>query len=118
MMDDKMIQELRAAGVDIDGASERFMGNMALLERFLKKFLEDKHFDELMEAFDAEDTEKAFQAAHTLKGVCGNLSLTTLFHITSDVTEHLRAGDMDLAKEKLPGMQEEYEKMIAVISKL
>ena len=117
-MDDKMIQELRDAGVDMDGASERFMGNMALLERFLKKFLEDKHFDELIEAFGAKDAERAFQAAHALKGVCGNLSFTTLFHITSDVTEYLRTGDMDLAKEKLPDMKEEYEKMVAVISKL
>lgn len=117
-MDDKMIQAFRDAGVDVDGAGERFMGNMALFERFLKKFPADPHFDELMEAFDAGDTEKAFQAAHTLKGVCGNLSLTRLFQMISDITEHLRAGDMDSAKEKLPETQEEYEKMIALISKL
>lgn len=117
-MDDKMIQELRDAGVDVDGASERFMGNMALLERFLKKFPEDKNFGELIEAFDANDTERAFNAAHTLKGVCGNLSLVALFHIASEITEFLRAGDMDSARKKLPGLQEEYEKIMALIAKL
>lgn len=108
-MDDKMIQELKDAGVDVDSASERFMGNMALLERFLKKFPEDKNFGELIEAFNA---------AHTLKGVCGNLSLVALFDIASVMTEFLRAGDMDLAREKIPGLQEEYEKIIALIARL
>lgn len=117
-MDENMIQELRDAGVDVDGASERFMGNMALLERFLKKFPNDKNYGELLDAFGKNDTDGAFHAAHTLKGVCGNLSLTALYNIASEVTELLRAGNMDLAKAKLPELQEEYDTIIAVIEKL
>ena len=41
-MDKKDI--LKAAGVDYDGALSRFMGNEALLMRFLNKFLDDPNF--------------------------------------------------------------------------
>ena len=35
-MDALKKERLAAAGIDVDGALERFMGNDALLERFLK----------------------------------------------------------------------------------
>ena len=40
-MTDLQKSQLIAAGIDIDDALPRFMGNEALLERFLKKFLQD-----------------------------------------------------------------------------
>ena len=43
-MDALKKERLAAAGIDVDGALERFMGNDALLERFLKKFLADGNY--------------------------------------------------------------------------
>ena len=37
-----------------------------------------------------ENRERAFRAAHTLKGVCGNLSLDKLLDSASKLTELLR----------------------------
>ena len=117
-MDDKMIEELKAAGIDVEGARNRFMGNLDMLERFLKKFLADNNYTALADAMEAGETQAAFNAAHTLKGVCGNLSLTPLYEAVSDITELLRAGDIEGASPILPRVADEYEKMKAVISRL
>ena len=41
---------------------------------------------------ESGDRKEAFEAAHSLKGVLGNLSLTPLYEPTSEMTELLRAG--------------------------
>jgi hypothetical protein len=117
-MDEKMIQELRDAGVDVDGANERFMGNMGMLERFLKKFPNDPNYKVLVDAIEAKDIDRAFDAAHAMKGTCGNLSLATLYSLVSEVTEHLRSKDLEGAAKKMPDVTKEYEKMLALIGKL
>lgn len=117
-MDDKIIEELKAAGIDVDGATKRFMGNVGMFERFLKKFSDDNSYTALADAMEAGEVQAAFNAAHTLKGVCGNLSLTPLYEAVSDITELLRAGDIEGAFPVLPRVADEYEKMKAVISRL
>ena len=62
-------EQLTAAGVDVHGALERFMGNEALLERMLQRFTGDANYAQLLAAADKRDAEEALRAAHTLKGV-------------------------------------------------
>ena len=81
---------LTAAGIQADEALERLMGSEALLERFLKKFLQDKSYEELVSAIEGQELERAFRAAHTLKGVCGNLSLNRLGDLVKEQVELLR----------------------------
>ena len=59
-------------GSDYDGVLKR-LGSEALVKRFAVKFLNDPSFQELTDGLAAQDGEKAFRAAHTLKGVCLNL---------------------------------------------
>lgn len=60
------------------------------IKRFLGKVASDKSFDELSAALSAHDVETAFRAAHTLKGVSSNLSITALYRSASALTEALR----------------------------
>ena len=46
--------------------------------RFLAKVASDGSFVLLEKSFSEKNTEEAFRAAHTIKGVCMNLSLTKL----------------------------------------
>ena len=56
----------------------------------------ETNFDRLSEAVDAGDLDAAFEAAHALKGVLGNLSLTPAYDKVCEITELLRARtDMD-----------------------
>lgn len=63
-----------------------------LVEKFVGKFREDKSFEMLCAAMEAGNREDAFGAAHTLKGVCANLSFTRLMGSASRLTEMLRSG--------------------------
>ena len=55
--------------------------------------------------------DAAFSAAHTLKGVCGNLSMKRMFDIASEMTEFLREKDMDSARQMMPKLEEEHQKI-------
>lgn len=60
------------------------------IARFLKLFLKDDNYQLLHSAIDAQDWETAFRAAHSLKGISMNLSITSLIHSSSAITEALR----------------------------
>ncbi len=114
-MEENKKQKIIAAGVDLDSAMERFMGNEALLMRFLGKFSQDPNFGMLKEAMEGRRYEDAFKAAHTLKGLCGNLSLKNLFNVVDKEVEFLRCGNHKEAEEVFPEVVAEYEKTVSLL---
>lgn len=110
--------ELIGAGVNIDGLLERFMNNEALAERFLKKFADDGNYDKLIKAFGSKDEKSAFEAAHTLKGVCGNLSMEKLYSLFNRQTELLRENKYSDAEEMMPEITVEYKKIVNLLKGL
>ena len=85
------LDELIAFGADVEDGLARCMGNEELYLRLMETMKEEKGFDELQAALAEGDLESAFRAAHTLKGVLGNLSLTPLYEQACEITELLRA---------------------------
>ena len=84
------IQECyRQLGGDFAQA-ERRLSNEQMVKRFIAKFLDDGSFSELCIAMEEGERDKAFRAAHTLKGVSGSLSFDRLFSSVSQFTELLR----------------------------
>jgi HPt (histidine-containing phosphotransfer) domain-containing protein len=106
-----------AAGIDYDSGLARFAGKADLYEKFLKKFPADTTFTDLEKAMADGDTRAAFIAAHTLKGVTGNLSLNGLYTGILPLVEALRGdGNMELAKTLYPPVKEEYDKEIRFLT--
>ena len=89
-----MLDALRNAGNDVDGAVARFMGNEAMYTKFLGKLADDDSFDKLQAAFVDGDVKECFAASHTLKGVLGNLGLTKLVELNTPIVETARGGSM------------------------
>ncbi len=114
-MDMEKRAQLTAAGIDLDSALERMMGNEALLERFLKRFLDDANYGRLAAAIDAGDAEAALTASHTLKGVCGNLSMQRLFDLLTRQVAALRADDFAAARDIMPEITAAYEQVTDAI---
>ncbi|MCF0203227.1 MAG: Hpt domain-containing protein [Bacteroidaceae bacterium] len=96
-------------------AVKRLM-NDKFLTRFVKQFPTDPSYPELAAALEADDTQKAFLNAHTLKGVCKNLSFTQLADTSSEITEILRAENLAEAKEYFPKVKADYDRIIAALS--
>lgn len=71
-----------------------------MIRKFVLKFLNDKSFENLCNAMNQEDYKEAFIAAHTLKGICQNLSFTKLYHSSSEMADVLRDGTQDIAAAK------------------
>ena len=117
-MDEIMLQRLEEAGVDVDGVFERFMGNTSLLRKFLLKFPSDGNYAELAEGLRTGEIDKAFHAAHNLKGVCGNMSFVSLQCVVSEMTELLRAGALEAARRKMPEVKTEYTQIVTMIHNL
>lgn len=86
------------------------------VKKFLVKFPSDPSYDELVKSMEKGDSEVAFRAAHTLKGVCQNLGIERLFKSSNEVTEALRGGDLDKANSFMPTLKEDYKVTIDTIN--
>lgn len=82
----------RRIGGDYEDVVARF-GSEALVTHFALQFLKDTSYDDLQKALESGDTEAAFRAAHTIKGLCSNLGFTALWQASGRLCERLRAGE-------------------------
>jgi len=105
-------------GGDYEEAFDR-MRKEERIVKFLNMFLADTNYDELISAVDSKEAEKAFRAAHTLKGVAGNLGLTNLQKVVSEITETLRgATEVENAIPLIPEVKETYQTAKTAIEQL
>lgn len=90
------------------------------VKKFLLKILDDKTFGLLTQSMEERNMDEAFRAAHTLKGVCQNLSLTKLFESSNRLSEQLR-GNREYTpeiEEMVAKIKEDYDLTIASITEL
>lgn len=86
------LQECYAAlDGDFAGVSGR-LPSEKFIQKYVLKFLDDGSYELLLRSMEEENWEEAFRAAHTIKGVCQNLSLTRLADSSSALCESLRGG--------------------------
>lgn len=98
-MENAKIQLLQNWGCDTQSALERLDGDWELYLECLQMFCDDENFAQLSAALDANNTQEAFQCAHTLKGVAINFGILPLLDAISDVVEPLRDGDIAQAQD-------------------
>ena len=114
-MDAERKAKLINAGINVDSALERFMGKDKLLEKYLDRFLTEKSYASLMEAVGADDQAAAGAAVHTLKSVCGSIGCERMQALVVDQEKAIRGGDWERAKDLLPGITAEYERICAAL---
>ena len=90
-----LLQALRAYGADVDGALARFLDDSELYEQCFRQFMEDENFPQMDEAIRTCNYQRAFETAHTVKGVAGNMGLTPLYNAVCTLVEALRAQRYD-----------------------
>ena len=84
------IEQLKAFGCNVEEGLERCMNNESFYLMLVNKFIVSTDLSKLENSLKENDLETAFKEAHSLKGVCGNLSLTPLFVVASEMVEPLR----------------------------
>ena len=88
--------------------------------RFLMKVVDDGSYKLLCDSIETGNVDEAFRAAHTLKGICGNLSITRFGESSSALTEFLREKRVfsDEMQPLLQKVKEDYELTISCIKQL
>ncbi|MBP5343057.1 Hpt domain-containing protein [bacterium] len=108
--------KLKENGVDTAEALARFMNNEALYLRLFEKAIKETNLDKLEDAIKENNLDDAFEISHSMKGVFGNLSITNLYKISSNLTELLRAKkDIDY-NEYLKELSNELNKYLELIN--
>lgn len=112
-----MLDELKALGVNIEDALQRFMNNSALYEKMLGKLVNNVKDIKVLPSIEAGDYSAACDAAHTLKGVMGNLSITPLYKSYTQIVNLLRENNPEEAKKILLETIPVQDEIIACIEK-
>lgn len=108
------IENLTEFGIDTKEGLARCMNNEAFYFKMLAMGLSNEYFDTLEKALSENKQEEAFEAAHALKGVVGNLAITPLYAPLSEITELLRAHkEAEYAKMYQP-VKEMRDKLLAM----
>lgn len=84
------IDKLNSFGANTAEGLGRCFGNEALYLRLVDTIPSEQNFEKLEKSIGEGNLDAAFEAAHALKGVLGNLSLTPLYTPMVEITELLR----------------------------
>ncbi len=90
----KTLEEMKQAGIDVEQAMERFMNNETMYRHFLRRLPDETVYQDMLDAIEEKDVEKAMNSAHELKGIVGNLALVEVYHSLYDIVETLRGGNL------------------------
>jgi len=115
-MDESKRKQLVSAGVDIEGAMERFMNNEAMYEKFLHRFMTGSHYEELEKAVSQKDWTQALDLSHNLKGDSGSLGFMKLHGLLSSQVDMLRQDDNSSAAAVMPEIMAEYRRLLKVVN--
>lgn len=85
------VEKLKAFGANTAEGVARCVNNEAFYLRMVSKAMSDANYGKLEAAIHVGAKAPAFEAAHALKGVLGNLSLTPILEPVMEITELLRS---------------------------
>lgn len=89
-MDENFKKQLEENGVDVDATLKRFMGREAIFMKFILKFADDGSCKEIRKGLENQDIQAAFERAHSLKGVAGNLGIIPVYTLAAQISDLLR----------------------------
>lgn len=103
-----------AMGGSYDDAIGRLRSER-LVQKFILKFVTDGSFNLLCRSMEEKNYEEAFRAAHTIKGVCQNLSIDKLQASSSRLCESLRNGYTPEADALAEEVRADYAQTVTAI---
>lgn len=84
------LDNLRDYGADVDEGVKRCLDDDEFYLDLVKSTIPDERLDELEQLIAAKDFDKAFEVAHALKGMYGNISIIPVYEPVCEITEFLR----------------------------
>lgn len=107
-----MKEAISNININEEALLRRFSGNRALMEKYIRKFPEDKTYHSLANSLEEKNYEEMLKAAHTLKGIAANLGFDKLYESCSKMVENLRTGQREDALQNSVDIVEEYQNIV------
>lgn len=114
-LQEKLLNELKSAGVDVDGTVSRFMDNSEIYIKFLKRFPDEDRFTPVKEAIAEKDFDKLNKTAHKLKGVSANLGMTALSEAAHSVELKAKGNSLDGIDGDMETAEKLYNEICGII---
>lgn len=104
---------------DREATLSRLLNKEILLEKICRMFTETapKKFNELKKLLDEKDYEQVRQVAHSLKGLCGELSASTLRQAFSEIELQAKSGQLNV-DEQIAFLDENLPKLLSEMKTL
>lgn len=109
----EMADALAAYSINYTDAMARMLNNGALFKQLAMHYLDDANYAALAADMEAGEYESAYNHAHTLKGVAGNLSFSTLHGLAAQLCDALSADDVETAATLMEPVKEAHERVRA-----
>ncbi len=106
---------LKEYGVKTNDGLARCCNMEAFYFKMITASVSDANFEKLGKALEAKDLQEAFEAAHALKGIAGNLALDPLYDAVCEIVEPLRAREERDYTEQYKKVMEARDKLAAII---
>lgn len=94
-----MLDELRALGADVDVMLQLFGGDEETYVSILISFLDDLEKYDVEKQIEIGDYNQACLNSHALKGASGNLGLTPVYKMFTEVNNLFKQGENEKAIE-------------------
>ena len=100
-LDNNLRKELEELGINVKAGIDAHMGNEAMFLRILKLVIMDEKFEELFEHEASSDAAPIFELSHSLKGTVGNVGLSEIDRLITDICETTRCGSLENVKDNI-----------------
>lgn len=107
----ELLKKLVDFGADERGIRDRFGDDAELYAECFTEFLIEPNFSDLAQAVSDRDCRAAFEAAHALKGLSGNLGLLAINEKICAMVESLRIGSMEHAEAEYAAIDKELNRL-------
>lgn len=108
------IEKLRAYGANVDEGIKRCIDDKDFYLSLVDTVIPDTRIDDLEAAIKVKNYDKAFEIAHALKGMYGNIALTPIYDPISQMTELLRSRTDTDYSALLQKAKEQKKKLVAL----
>lgn len=94
---------------------KRFSDNEKLYEKYLMKFIADKHMENARQALKEKDYQEVLGQIHPLKGMAGTLGMKALFLACDEVVKNARQQQWEQLEISMEKAWQEYALVIELL---
>lgn len=101
--------------MDIKAAAESLGLNEEEFSEIVELFIDtaESDIDSLREGFKSGDTERAANAAHSLKGASGTLGFMDIYEIAKKAEEHAKNNDLDQLADSVAELDACFKELVS-----